>query len=81
MHRHEAPADILHDFLLCVVDVEIGLSLAKKMGCHKYVIDVLINQKDRVAIINYKPNIPSQTEEYFYAESALQSTVCNLLFT
>lgn len=45
------------------------------MQCHKFVIDYYIAQKDRQALISYKSNVPAQSEEFFYIENALHSSV------
>ncbi|KAF2883897.1 hypothetical protein ILUMI_22282 [Ignelater luminosus] len=74
LYKHNPPKEIVEEFLSCVVDSDISIGLAKKMKCHKFVIDAYIAQRDRLSILNYKNNIPNQSEEYFYAENALRST-------
>ena len=47
---------------------EERLGLAKKVGVASMVVDVLVAQKDRLAIL------PANSRDWFYAESALRNS-------
>ena len=46
---------------------------AKKVGAHTAVIDVFVAQRDKQALQNYKSKLVPQTEEWWYAENALNA--------
>ncbi|KAF5294742.1 hypothetical protein FQA39_LY00226 [Lamprigera yunnana] len=73
LYRHKAPVHVLENFITCIVDNDISLLLAKKLKCHKLVINLYAQQKDRCAIQCYKVEIPRDSEEYNYAETILMS--------
>ncbi|XP_076238832.1 spermatogenesis-defective protein 39 homolog [Calliopsis andreniformis] len=72
LHKNKAAADVLEKYLKYVDNVERRLELAKKMHCFRIAIDILVQQADRAALMEYKTKLQLQSEEYFYAESALR---------
>ncbi|XP_020287643.1 spermatogenesis-defective protein 39 homolog [Pseudomyrmex gracilis] len=72
LHKHNAPYAILEKYLKFVDSLEKRLELAKRLSCHIVVIDVFVQQADRAALMDYKAKLQPQSEEYFYAESALR---------
>ncbi|KAG7200250.1 hypothetical protein KM043_017722 [Ampulex compressa] len=72
MHKANAPADILEKYLKYVENTDKRLTLAKEFNCFRIVIDILVSQADRAALMDYKTKLQSQSEEYFYAEGALR---------
>ncbi|XP_022915154.1 vacuolar protein sorting-associated protein 16B [Onthophagus taurus] len=73
LHQHGAPKHILCQFLQGMSDADRGMHLGKKYQCHKFVIEKLVENRDREALIEYKKCIPAQSEEYFYLEKELLS--------
>lgn len=69
--KHEAPQAVIEEFLNSMDNAEMCLEIAKKVKCHKYVIDYYIKQRDRLGLLAYKTVIPSQSQDYFYLENAL----------
>ncbi|KOC69844.1 Spermatogenesis-defective protein 39 like protein [Habropoda laboriosa] len=72
LHKNSAPSEILEKYLKFVDNIERRLELAKTMHCFRVAIDILVQQADRIALIEYKSKLQPQSEEYFYAESALR---------
>ncbi|XP_053972890.1 spermatogenesis-defective protein 39 homolog isoform X2 [Hylaeus volcanicus] len=72
LHKNDAPSDILERYLKFIDNTERRLELAKLMHCFRIAIDILVQQADRAALIEYKTKLQQQSEEYFYAESALR---------
>ncbi|XP_076763003.1 spermatogenesis-defective protein 39 homolog isoform X1 [Xylocopa sonorina] len=72
LHKNNAPSDVLEKYLKYVDNVERRLELAKNMHCFRIAIDILVQQADRIALLEYKTKLQPQSEEYFYAESALR---------
>lgn len=70
----------MQEFLSSIADTDLSLSLAKKVKCHKFVIDYYISQRDRLGLISYKYAVPTQSQEYFYLENALVVIVFVLIF-
>lgn len=80
LHKHNPPVDVVQQFISsCNLDSETSLYYAKKMQCHKFVIDYYISQRDRQGLVGYKSCVPAQSEEFFYMENALYSSVSNFL--
>lgn len=75
LSRHKPPKEVLEQYLHYISDSERSLSLAQKLSCHKFIVQHYLNQRDRLALIDYKARLTPQTEEYFMAEQALQSSV------
>ncbi|KAJ8985849.1 hypothetical protein NQ317_006220 [Molorchus minor] len=74
LSRHNPPKEVLEQYLSCISDSDKSLYLAQKLNCHKFVIQYYINQRDRLALINAKLKVTTQSEEYFLIENALQSS-------
>ncbi|XP_012263968.2 spermatogenesis-defective protein 39 homolog [Athalia rosae] len=72
LHQNQAPSSLLAKFLSYVDNLDKRLELAKKLQCHRAVIDVFVLQRDRAALMDYKSSLHSQSEQYFYAENALR---------
>lgn len=72
LHAHGAPADILTKYLEFIDNVDKRVTLAQKLECHKAVVDVFVAKRDRQALMSYKAHLCPQSEDYFYAESALR---------
>lgn len=72
LHKNSAPSEILEKYLKYVDNIERRLELAKNMHCFRIAIDILAQQADRSALMDYKMKLQPQSEEYFYAESALR---------
>ncbi|KZC13424.1 PREDICTED: spermatogenesis-defective protein 39 homolog [Dufourea novaeangliae] len=72
LHKNHAPSDVLEEYLKYVDNIERRLELAKNMHCFRVAIDILVQQADRAALMEYKTQLLPQSEEYFYAESALR---------
>ncbi|XP_076172392.1 spermatogenesis-defective protein 39 homolog isoform X2 [Ptiloglossa arizonensis] len=74
LHRNNASSDVLEKYLAYIDNMERRLELAKTMHCFRIAIDILVQQADRTALMQYKTKLQQQSEEYFYAESALRSS-------
>ncbi|CAK9833886.1 Spermatogenesis-defective protein 39 homolog [Anthophora retusa] len=72
LHKNNAPFEVLEKYLKFVDNLERRLELAKAMHCFRIAIDILVQQADRIALMEYKTKLQPQSEEYFYAESALR---------
>lgn len=72
LHNNNAPSEVLEKYLKYVDNIERRLELAKNMHCFRIAIDILVQQADRTALMEYKTKLQPQSEEYFYAESALR---------
>ncbi|GLV46299.1 Vacuolar protein sorting 16B [Carabus blaptoides fortunei] len=73
--ERQAPPYILENFLSLMEDSERSLSLATRYKCHRYIIEFYVSQKDRASLLNYKSKITPQSEDYFFLEKVLCSTV------
>ncbi|XP_072764849.1 spermatogenesis-defective protein 39 homolog [Anoplolepis gracilipes] len=72
LYEHNASSAILEKYLKFVDNLEKRLALAKKLSCHTIVIDIFVQQGDRMMLMDYKAKLQPQSEEYFYVESALR---------
>ncbi|XP_050586668.1 spermatogenesis-defective protein 39 homolog [Bombus affinis] len=72
LHKNSAPFEVLEKYLKYVDNIERRLELSKNMHCFRIAIDILVQQADRTALMEYKTKLQPQSEEYFYAESALR---------
>lgn len=71
LEKHNAPQGVLQEFLSSIVDSDLSLAIARRVKCHKFVIDYYIAQRDRLSLLSYKTLVPAQSQEYFYLENAL----------
>lgn len=74
LHKCNASSTLLEKFLSYVDHVGKRLEIAKKLQCHRTVIDIFVLQGDRAALLEYKTNLRPQSEQYFYAENALRTS-------
>lgn len=72
LHKTEAPLNVLEQYLKYVENIEKRLELAKSFNCYRIAIDIFVTQGNRTALLEYKSKLQPQSEEYFYAESALR---------
>ncbi|XP_043251444.1 spermatogenesis-defective protein 39 homolog isoform X1 [Colletes gigas] len=72
LHKNNASFNILEKYIKYIDNLERRLELAKTMHCFRIAIDILVQQGDRAALMEYKTKLQQQSEEYFYAESALR---------
>ena len=73
LHDYGAPADCLNVYIAMIETPEDKEKFAKKVGAHTAVIDVYVSQRDKQAIQNYKLKLVPKTEEWWYAENALNT--------
>ncbi|KAG5338991.1 SPE39 protein, partial [Acromyrmex charruanus] len=71
LYKYNAPHAVLEKYLKFIDNLEKRLELAKKLSCHTIVIDIFVQQGDRMVLTDYKAKLQPQSEDYFYAESAL----------
>ena len=69
-----APVETLSVILGLVDNMEERLGLAKTVGVASVVVDVLVAQKDRLAIMSYQATMPANSRDWFYAENALRNS-------
>nr|CAD7433426.1 unnamed protein product [Timema monikensis] len=74
LHRHRAPYEVLLKYLSLIDNLDKRMAVARRIKCHKAVIDVFVLQRDRQALTHYKASLLTQSEDYFYAENALRAT-------
>nr|CAD7263659.1 unnamed protein product [Timema shepardi] len=74
LHRHKAPYEVLLKYLGLIDNLDKRMAVARRIKCHKAVIDVFVLQRDRQALTLYKASLLAQSEDYFYAENALRAT-------
>jgi len=72
LHKYNAPHSVLEKYLKFIDNLQKRLELAQKLSCHTIVIDIFVQQGDRAILMDYKAKLQPQSEEYFYAESALR---------
>ena len=73
LYDHGAPADRLNIYITMIEDLCEREKFAKKVGAHTAVIDVYAIQRDRQSLLLYKAKLVPQTEEWWYAENALNA--------
>ena len=73
LHEQGAPANCLNIYISMIEPLEDKEKFAKKVGAHTAVIDVYVSQRDKQALQNYKLKLVPQTEEWWYAENALNA--------
>ena len=69
-----APVDILIVLLGLVETQEERLVLARKVGVGSVVVDVLVQQKDRQALLQHQASLTQNTSDWFYADNALKNS-------
>ncbi|XP_033207839.1 spermatogenesis-defective protein 39 homolog [Belonocnema kinseyi] len=73
LQNSKAPSAVLEKFLGYVDNTKKRLEIAKSIQCYKSVIDILVSQGDRTALLEYKASLQPQSEQYFYAENGLHN--------
>ncbi|KAL1464434.1 hypothetical protein WDU94_004083 [Cyamophila willieti] len=71
--NNNAPETELAKYLQVISNVSIKLELARKYKCSHLVVDILVDQKDRLGLLEFKSHQPTQSESYFYVENALRN--------
>jgi hypothetical protein len=66
--------DTLSFILQAVESPSDRLDLAKKLGAARIVIDVLLAQKDRLALSSYRDSLTRSSEGWVYADHVLGKT-------
>ncbi|XP_049954538.1 spermatogenesis-defective protein 39 homolog [Schistocerca serialis cubense] len=74
LHELGAPNDVLCKYLAFIDNTGKRLNIARKLQCHRTVIDIFTEQRDRQSLISYKAILDPQSDDYSYAEGALQSS-------
>jgi len=69
-----APTETLAVILGLVDNMEERLEWAKKVGVSNVVVDILVAQKDRLAIINLQTRMTANSRDWFYADNALRNS-------
>lgn len=75
LHELEAPFPVLNTFLSKIDDTQKRLSLARKVGAVRSVIDCLVAMKDKAELVNLRNGLVEGTPERFYADNCLESLV------
>ena len=74
LSREGAPPDVLQTFLTLVEDAEERESLARRHEVPNVVIDCLVQARDRIGLESFKAKLTSHSQEWFYADHALNTT-------
>ncbi|KAK9498324.1 hypothetical protein O3M35_002982 [Rhynocoris fuscipes] len=72
LHKYSAPPKVLISYLELIENLETRMDTAKRVQCHRAVIDAYLLQRDRLGLVSYKANLHPQSEDYFYAEQVLR---------
>lgn len=60
LHKYNASGTVLEKYLKFVDNLEKRLELAKKFSCHTIVIDIFVQQGDRIVLMDYKAKLQPQ---------------------
>jgi len=69
-----APIETLTIVLQLVENTEDRLNLGKKVGVSSVVVDGLLAQRDRLALLNYQKSMAPNSRDWFYADNALKNS-------
>jgi len=69
-----APVETLAAVLLLVENPEERMALGKKVGVASVVVDGLLAQKDRLALLSYQNTMTPNSRDWFYADNALKNS-------
>ena len=69
-----APVETLAAVLLLVESPEERMALGKKVGVASVVVDGLLAQKDRLALLSYQSTMTPNSRDWFYANNALKNS-------
>lgn len=73
LYEHGSPSEYLNIYIAMIEAPEDKEKFAKKVGAHTAVIDVYVSQRDKQALQNYQMKLVPKTEEWWYAENALNA--------
>ena len=73
LYDHGAPSEYLNVYIAMIETPEDKEKFAKKVGAHTAVIDVYVSQRDKQALQSYQMKLVPKTEEWWYAENALNA--------
>eukprot|EP00088_Acartia_fossae_P012770 TRINITY_DN1660_c0_g1_i2.p1 TRINITY_DN1660_c0_g1~~TRINITY_DN1660_c0_g1_i2.p1 ORF type:complete len:472 (+),score=139.16 TRINITY_DN1660_c0_g1_i2:231-1646(+) len=71
LHDAKCPPETLSLILQAVESPSDRLDLAKKLGVAKVVVDVMVAQKDRVALLGYRDSLTRSSEGWVYADHVI----------
>lgn len=74
LHKKSAPREILNKYCNLIEPAEWRMEIGAKCGCHESVIDMLMNQRDRVQLSMYQKQLKADSQEWFYARKVLQDS-------
>jgi len=69
-----SPVETLAAVLLLVENPEERMALGKKVGVASVVVDGLLAQKDRLALLSYQNTMTPNSRDWFYADNALKNS-------
>ena len=70
----DAPADVLLIFLQLIEDLDEREDQARRAQVHHCVIDCLVAKRDRFGLESYRSKLTPQSQDWFYADHALNTT-------
>ncbi|XP_055679474.1 vacuolar protein sorting-associated protein 16B isoform X1 [Lutzomyia longipalpis] len=73
LHQLEAPVAVLNTFLGKIDDTQRRLTLARKVGAMRTVIDCLVTQKDKSELLAVRNSLQEGSPERFYADNCLEN--------
>jgi hypothetical protein len=74
LHDAKCPVETLSVVLQAVESPGDRLEVARKLRVSSVVVDVLLAQKDRTALLRFRDSLPSSSRDWFYAENALTTS-------
>uniref|UniRef100_A0A8C9RZQ0 Spermatogenesis-defective protein 39 homolog n=1 Tax=Scleropages formosus TaxID=113540 RepID=A0A8C9RZQ0_SCLFO len=74
LHKNNAPAQVLQEYVCLVEDPNLKISLAQKYKCHDIVIDMYKDQKDRQQLIVYQGKVERGSPEDKKIQDILNNT-------
>jgi len=74
LHDAKCPDESLSVVLQAVESPADRLDTAKKLGVSSVVVDILLAQKDRIALARFRDSLTLNSRDWFYAENALTTS-------
>jgi len=74
LHDAKCPDESLSVVLQAVESPADRLDTAKKLGVSSVVVDILLAQKDRIALTRFRDSLTLNSRDWFYAENALTTS-------
>ncbi|XP_059147960.1 spermatogenesis-defective protein 39 homolog [Physella acuta] len=74
LHRNSSPPEVFEKYLSMIDDLEMRLSLAKKVKCNRAVVDTLIALKKRTELEEFSKHLDRYSKDGLYAHDALNSS-------